>query len=190
VPREEELTMPEALSSMTVIGPDTQIKGELTFDTAARILGRVEGKVTSKGELQIGETAVCKAALDAGKVTIDGTVEGNVSARERVQLNGKARVTGDISALTLVVAEGASFVGHCRVGPEAGRSAVTAAPETIARTTRSSNRNGTPTVVIAGHPQPIAQAPDNLAAAFAGLEAKLAGIGKQRALETAADVAA
>lgn len=180
--------MPEALNSMTVIGPDTQIKGELTFDTAARILGRVEGKVTSKGELQIGEGAVCKAALDAGKLTIDGTVEGNVSARERVQLNGKARVTGDISAMTLVVAEGASFIGHCRVGPDAGRAAVTAAPEATARTARSSSRNGAPTVVISAAP-PVPPASDNLAAAFAGLEAKLAGIGKQRTVESVTDAA-
>ncbi len=182
--------MPEALSNMTVIGPDTQIKGELTFDTAARILGRVEGKVTSKGELQIGDGAVCKAALDAGKVMIDGVVEGNVSARERVQLNGKARVVGDISAMTLVVAEGASFVGHCRVGPDAGRTAATAAPEATVRTVRSSSRNGTPTVVVPAIASPtLAPAPDNLAAAFAGLEAKLAGIGKQRTMDAVADAA-
>ncbi len=183
--------MPESHSSMTVIGPDTQIKGELTFDTAARILGRVEGKVTSKGELQIGDGAVCKAALDAGKVLIDGVVEGNVTARERVQLNGKARVVGDIAAMTLVVAEGASFVGHCRVGPDAARTADTAAPEPTARATRSSSRNGTPTVVVpAVAATAISPAPDNLVAAFAGLEAKLAGIGRTRAVEALTDAAA
>jgi len=183
--------MPEAHSNMTVIGPDTHIKGELTFDTAARILGRVEGKVTSKGELQIGDGAVCKAALDAGKVLIDGIVEGNVSARERVQLNGKARVTGDINAMTLVVAEGASFIGHCRVGPDA-RAVASAAPEPTARTVaRSSTRNGTPTVVVpAAAAATMPQQPDNLAAAFAGLEAKLAGIGRTRTNDTLTEAAA
>src|SRR5882672_9721633 len=113
--------MAEATTGMTVIGPDTHIKGELTFDTTARILGKVEGKVSSKGELQIGDGANCKAALEAGRVVIDGIVEGNVTARERIQLNAKARVTGDLVANTLVVADGASFIGHCRVGPDASR---------------------------------------------------------------------
>jgi cytoskeletal protein CcmA (bactofilin family) len=165
--------MAEATQSMTVIGPDTHIKGELSFDTTARILGKVEGKVTSKGELQIGEGAICKAALEAGRIVIDGFVEGNITARERIQLNAKARVMGDLLANTLVVADGASFIGHCRVGAEAGRSA--AAEPARSRTATTPSRNGaTPA------------APENLAAAFAGLEAKLAGIGKARA-ETAAD---
>lgn len=162
--------MAEATQSMTVIGPDTHIKGELSFDTTARILGKVEGKVTSKGELQIGEGANCKAALEAGRIVIDGFVEGNVTARERIQLNAKARVMGDLVAGTLVVADGASFIGHCRVGTEAGRAA-TAEPAR-ARTAPAPTRNGS------------SPAPENLAAAFAGLEAKLAGIGKVRA-ETA-----
>lgn len=175
--------MPESTSNMTVIGADTQIKGELSFDTTARILGRVDGQITSKGELQIGDGANCRATLDAGKIIIDGYVEGNINARDRVQLNSKAKVVGDVSAGTLVVAEGASFIGHCRVGPEAGK---TPAP----KTTRNGTTNGaTPhspvTVPITGTPGPITNGTDNLAAAFAGLEAKLAGIGRAKAEATA-----
>lgn len=160
--------MAEPTQSMTVIGPDTHIKGELSFDTTARILGKVEGKVTSKGELQIGEGANCKAALEAGRIVIDGFVEGNITARERIQLNAKARVTGDLVAGTLVVVDGASFIGHCRVGAEAGRTGATEPPR--ARLATTPTRNGSSPA-----------APENLAAAFAGLEAKLAGIGKARA---------
>lgn len=161
--------MPESTTHMTVIGADTQIKGELSFDTTARILGKVDGQITSKGELQIGEGASCRAALDAGKIIIDGYVEGNINARERVQLNSKAKVVGDVSAGTLVVAEGASFIGHCRVGPEAGKAPATKPARN--GTTNGSNGHGTTAP---------ANGTDNLAAAFAGLEAKLAGIGRAR----------
>lgn len=170
--------MPESTSNMTVIGVDTQIKGELSFDTTARILGKVDGQITSKGELQIGDGATCRATLDAGKIVIDGYVEGNINARDRVQLNSKAKVVGDVSAGTLVVAEGASFIGHCRVGPEAGKAPVT-------KTTRNGTTNGTTYTPTNGTPAPIANGTDNLAAAFAGLEAKLAGIGRARAETTA-----
>lgn len=161
-------------NQMTVIGADTQIKGEITFDTAARILGKVEGRVTSKGELQVADGAICKAALESGRVVVDGYVEGNITARERVQLNAKARVTGDIVSNTLVVAEGASFIGHCKVGTDAHRTTAEA-PRARGATTRAA---------VAIEPTPSATpAAENLAAAFAGLEAKLAGIGKNRGAE-------
>jgi len=103
----------------TVIGKDTSIKGELTFDGSARILGSVEGQIAAKGQLEIGDGGRCKAAIDADKIVIDGKVEGDVTARSSLQLNAKADLHGDLIAATLVIAEGATLVGHCRVGPDA-----------------------------------------------------------------------
>lgn len=111
--------MPDPGHQTTIIGPDTHIKGDMTFDGTARLLGSFEGTITAKGELQIAEGASCRAAVDAAKVTVDGAVDGNVTARERVELTAKAKMKGDVIAARLVVAEGASFVGHCTVGPEA-----------------------------------------------------------------------
>lgn len=106
---------------MTVIGPDAQIKGEVSFNSPACILGEVDGSILGKGEITIGEGAHCKASVEGTIVTIDGTVEGDISATERLQLNASARVTGDLVAQTMSIAEGASFVGHCRVGATASK---------------------------------------------------------------------
>lgn len=111
-------------STTTVIGPDTIIKGEMTFDSAAKILGKFEGKLTAKGELQVGQGANCKATVDAGTIIVDGVIEGNVTARERAKLNASAKVIGDITAKTLIVAEGATFTGRCHVGADAVDRAV------------------------------------------------------------------
>lgn len=116
----------------TVIGKDAKIKGEMTFEQSARILGTFEGKITAKGDVQVGEGAICRASVDATTVMVDGLIEGDVIARERVELTAKARVKGDLCATALIVADGASFVGHCRVGPEAtmeDRSDTTASSE-------------------------------------------------------------
>lgn len=121
--------MSEHEPQITVIGPDTRIKGEMSFDRTARILGHFEGLVTTEGELQIGASAHCKAALQAGTVIVDGLVEGDILARDRVQLNGSARVNGDVVAEKLIVSEGASFSGHCRVGPEAVANASAPQPK-------------------------------------------------------------
>jgi len=106
-------------NELTVIGPDTRISGEMTFDKSARILGCFEGKIVAQGEVQIGPTADCRAAIDAQRVIVDGAVSGPILARERLTLTPNAKVTGDITAGALIVAEGASFVGQCQVGPHA-----------------------------------------------------------------------
>lgn len=109
-------------TSTTVIGADTHIKGDMTFDSTARILGTFEGKISSKGELQVAQGATCRAAVEASKVLVDGEVDGNLSARERVELTAKAKMRGDLVSARLVVAEGAAFVGHCTVGPDAAKN--------------------------------------------------------------------
>ncbi len=111
--------MAETGNQTTIIGSDTHIKGDMTFDGTAKLLGTFEGKITAKGDLHVADGATCRAVVEAGKVTVDGTVDGNVTARERVELTGKAKMKGDLVSARLLVAEGASFVGHCTVGPDA-----------------------------------------------------------------------
>ncbi|MDQ7012262.1 MAG: polymer-forming cytoskeletal protein [Planctomycetota bacterium] len=160
--------MSEHEPQITVIGPDTQIKGEMTFERTARILGRFEGKITSGGELQVGATAECVASLDATTIIVDGHVEGNVAASDRIQLNSTARVNGDVVAEKLIVAEGASFNGRCCVGPEAvaelqTRNAAAASPDARAQQPRE---NGTTQSRPVERPIPEVKPAGTNAAAF------------------------
>jgi cytoskeletal protein CcmA (bactofilin family) len=156
--------MSDLADQMTVISADTQVRGELIVQSAALILGTVEGKVLSQGRLHIGEGAVCKSSVEGAAITVDGAVEGNVLARERLELNTTARIKGDITAAKLIVAEGASFSGNCAVGAEAVRNAKM---EEVAP--------------VAGGAKPRMKLTDNgLEATLAGLEAKLAGFTKSK----------
>ena len=105
--------------SGTVIGADTVIKGEMTVENRARILGRFEGTITAKGQVEVADKAVCKANVEAATIQVDGVVEGNIKATDKASLNGTARVVGDLIASKLVVSEGAAFKGHIHVGPDA-----------------------------------------------------------------------
>lgn len=127
-------------SEMTVIGCGTTIRGEVDFDQGARILGVFEGKIRSKGEVHIAETADCRAEIDAENITIDGKTDGNVIARNRLRLSEHAQLTGDIFAKTLLVEEGASFTGHCSVGESAtaGRSGSSSTAQAPAGTSKTS----------------------------------------------------
>jgi cytoskeletal protein CcmA (bactofilin family) len=115
--------MADTSNDTTVIGGDTHIKGEVTFQKAIRVLGTVEGSITGEGELQVAKGAACKAQVDSSKVVVDGIIEGNVVARDTVQLNASGVVKGDIVAGKMVMNEGASFFGQCAVGPEAIKTA-------------------------------------------------------------------
>jgi cytoskeletal protein CcmA (bactofilin family) len=114
--------MAETGNQTTIIGADTHIKGDMTFDGAARILGTFEGKISAKGDLHVADGATCKATVETGRVTVDGVIEGNVTARDRAELTAKAKVRGDLIAARLLVAEGASFIGHVTIGPEAAKA--------------------------------------------------------------------
>lgn len=134
-------------SEMTVIGRDTTIKGEMSFESGARILGTFEGKITSAGEVQIGTGANCNAAVEAQRVLVDGNINGDIKANELLTLNADAKVVGDIVACKLVVMEGATFNGNCRVGPatgskQTGTTRATSAPARTASLSGSSLDNG------------------------------------------------
>ncbi len=107
----------------TIIGSDSVIKGEMSFQSRAQINGRFEGQITGKGQLIVAENATCAAEVNASGVQVDGLVEGNLNAGDRVQLNAKGTVRGDIVATKMAMAEGAAFYGMCNVGPEAGKAA-------------------------------------------------------------------
>lgn len=107
----------------TIIGADTHIKGEMTFQKTVRLVGTFEGSITGDGELQVSKGAACKANVESAAVTVDGIVEGNLVARDKVALNASGVVKGDIVAGRMVMAEGASFFGQCSVGPEAVKAA-------------------------------------------------------------------
>ena len=109
----------QASNDTTIIGADSHFKGELHFERTARINGRFDGQITGQGELHVSENAACQADVDAGSVHVDGNVEGNLRAKDAVRLNNNGVVKGDITAAKMVMAEGASFFGHCAVGPDA-----------------------------------------------------------------------
>lgn len=111
--------MADAPFNGTVIGKDTTIKGEFQFDGPARILGTLEGTINSKGTLEVGDGGKCRANINADRLVIDGRVDGAVTARTALQLTSKGNLQGDLVAASLTIAEGATLVGHCRVGPEA-----------------------------------------------------------------------
>jgi cytoskeletal protein CcmA (bactofilin family) len=128
----------------TVIGADAKFKGDLEFDSAAKVLGRFEGSIKSKGKVQIADGSQCKASIIAKEIEVEGHIDGNVEAGDLVEVKPSGVVTGDIVAARMTMAEGASINGHCRIG---------------ANGQKSSSESSTPKSSSVAEPKPETAAP-------------------------------
>jgi cytoskeletal protein CcmA (bactofilin family) len=94
------------------------IKGTVKFANELLIDGEVEGAIDSTGSLTIGEHASIKGEIRSKSVKVRGTVNGDIYATERCELQAGCTLQGDIEAPRLVVDENATFLGSAKVTPK------------------------------------------------------------------------
>src|SRR5919201_2328327 len=88
----------------TYIGKSFVIKGEMSGDDQVHIDGRVEGPISLRdGRVKIGRDAVVISNVQAGEVIVRGTLQGNTSARDRVEVHSGGSLTGDVKAARVTV---------------------------------------------------------------------------------------
>jgi cytoskeletal protein CcmA (bactofilin family) len=99
----------------TLIGINTTVQGDLQFAGGCHVDGRVVGNVTSaagaQGFLSVSEQGSVEGSVDVAHVLLNGLVNGDIVARERVELGPKARVTGNVQYGIIEMALGAEING-------------------------------------------------------------------------------
>jgi cytoskeletal protein CcmA (bactofilin family) len=98
-----------------LLGRGSEFEGKLSFEGTVRIDGTFRGDIQSGGLLMIGEPAKVEAEITVDAAVIGGEVQGNITARSRIELQPTARVSGTLSTPALVVQQGALFDGHCQM---------------------------------------------------------------------------
>ena len=94
------------------IGKSILIKGELSGNEDLTIEGTVEGKIEVKEHnLVVGSTGRIQAEIHAKAVMIQGEVQGNVRAEDRIEIATSGTVKGDLVAPRIIIADGARFKG-------------------------------------------------------------------------------
>lgn len=107
---------PTPAAGTAYVGPNILIEGTLSGSEPVIVEGTVRGNVNLTGELRIGTKARIEATVHARSMIIEGRVEGDISADERVELVAGSSVDGNIKAPKIVVAEGARFRGNVDMG--------------------------------------------------------------------------
>lgn len=99
----------------TLIGAETVVDGDIDFNGGLRVDGVVNGNITEAGSkpgtLVLSERGRIEGAITVSHAVINGAVVGPVRASEYVELQAKARVTGDVCYKTLEMHIGAVVEG-------------------------------------------------------------------------------
>lgn len=92
------------------IGKNTQVDGNIVTKGTLKIDGRVTGNVEADW-LILGEKSLLKGNVNVGGMEVAGVIEGNIVAREVVEVKQKGQITGDVVTSKLVVIEGGIIDG-------------------------------------------------------------------------------
>jgi cytoskeletal protein CcmA (bactofilin family) len=102
-----------------VIGPRDSLLGKLTVDGDVRIQGLLEGELNATGDVHV-EGSV-NAPIEARNVTIRGTVNGDVTAKDRLLMAGSGVLTGNAKIGRISIEDGATLNGNVTMGGGKGR---------------------------------------------------------------------
>ena len=118
--REEDFVSTRPGDIHTLLGKGSEFTGKLTFEGQVRIDGKFNGEIATKDTIVIGDGARVEATISAGTVIIHGTVVGNVTAAQIIELKQPGRVKGDLTTPALTIERGASYDGTCKMESAGG----------------------------------------------------------------------
>jgi cytoskeletal protein CcmA (bactofilin family) len=95
----------------SLIGSNSSVRGEVESKGTLRADGSIEGNISADWVV-IGEKALIKGNITARGIVVGGRVEGNMKAKEIVEIKNKGQVYGEVFTPKLSIAEGGIFDGR------------------------------------------------------------------------------
>ena len=101
----------------SLIGTQSEFQGDLNIKGTVRVDGRVKGQVNAECVI-LSESGLIIGDINAARIVIGGKVEGNVRAREIVEIKSKGKVLGEIFTPKFSITEGGEFNGKIEMKME------------------------------------------------------------------------
>ena len=102
----------QAGGTFSILGTGTVITGNIKTEGTIRIDGKIVGNIVTKADAVVGLTGVVEGSVDAQNITVAGKVMGTLTAAQKLVLESRAVLKGDLRTARLVVDEGAMFDGR------------------------------------------------------------------------------
>jgi cytoskeletal protein CcmA (bactofilin family) len=121
-------TSRSSASGSAALGKNVTVKGQIFAREDLTIDGEVEGTVEChEHRLTIGPNARVQAGLKAREIIIQGSIQGNVDATDKIDIKKEAKLVGDIKTSRIVIEDGAYFKGSIDISKVTTRPAAQAA---------------------------------------------------------------
>lgn len=101
---------------ITIISNGVKVDGKLSSNGNIRFDGAIQGDIICEGDVTIGDQGEVYGKVNGNSITIGGKIEGAINAKEKLILESKANLKGDVFTKILVVEAGARFDGKSNMG--------------------------------------------------------------------------
>ncbi len=100
----------------TLVGPNTELRGDVQFSGGLHVDGTIKGNVTAVDDpssvVSVSERGTIEGEVKVNFIVLNGTVVGDVHAHEHIELASNARVTGNVYYNLIEMAMGAEVNGQ------------------------------------------------------------------------------
>jgi cytoskeletal protein CcmA (bactofilin family) len=111
----------------TLLGRTAVMHGEISASEDLQIEGQFDGTINlAENILTVGPKGQVKAEIHARQVVVHGSVNGNVTAREKIEIRKTGHVLGDLVAAGVAIEDGAYFKGSIEILREGDKAASSA----------------------------------------------------------------
>ena len=109
-------------SITTFIGADTKVEGTLISGSSVRIDGSVAGGVVADGTVVLSRKGQIQGNVMAGNIIVAGVIDGNLTIRDKTNIEPTGEVYGDISTARILIDEKSVFQGKCNMNADRSKS--------------------------------------------------------------------
>lgn len=109
-------------SISTFIGADTKIEGTLITHSSVRIDGSVVGGVCADGTIVLSQSGQIEGNVIAENIIVAGVIDGNLSIKDKTNIEPTGEVYGDISTSRILIDEQSVFQGKCNMNIDRSKS--------------------------------------------------------------------
>ena len=97
----------------SIVGPEMEIKGDVSVKGDLLIYGTIHGDVKSSGDIITAKDSVINGNMESQNASISGKIKGNLAIKSKITLKKNAHLEGNLKAAIITLEEGAKFDGMC-----------------------------------------------------------------------------
>ena len=112
----KESSVDSSSTELNFFGGGTVIEGTIRANNSVRVDGRIKGKLICKNTLTVGVNGEIEGDVEAKNAIIGGKIKGKIKVAEKLVLEAKSILIGDLKASKLLIDEGAVFEGTSDMG--------------------------------------------------------------------------